>query len=662
MKRKTSNLLSNLGGGSSFSFLSGLGLIMLVSLVRVAGFLESMELQSLDLLLRLSPIEAPDERITIIGITDEDLQNLGTYPVPDSEFIDILESLEAYKPRVVGIDVFRDLPVGSPLQDADEVESSYDELTSLFKASPNIVAIDKIFGYQLSKPEGIPEDRAGFADALLDDDGFIRRSLLAHPNPTDPDDFRLSFTVRLAEQYLAMEGVSLENGIQDENAMRFGPVELFRVRSNSGGYINQDTGENPVVLLNFRNNPEPFNTLSLSQFRQGDFPEEWLKDRVVLIGMRADSAKDFVNSAGVISANPGKVTGVALQAHAVSQIIGAVLDGRPMLKTWMPHWEYLWIIVNGLLGMMLARGIRLARLENSKFLGIPIFIGIGVVSSLASYGLFLFGVWTPLVPALLAYSLTGSSGIFYRIYQREQHLISERVQIKVRLNERKRVIEQSYHTIHNGPLQTLKGLIRQTSSAQPNLSPEFLVHELKTMDAQLRNIYEFMEREYLTLDTQTYLTPNYAINLNNPLHELLHQVYQNKLEESSYYFDRIKIKIPDFSPMGDQPLSLANKEDIIRFLEEALCNIEQHAKDVTRLIVTCKQESSQNIIRIIDNGKGLPATTGLKRIGDGTKQANVLARRLAGRFSRQAHMPQGTLCELAWPVNSSLPWSRWFRF
>ena len=80
----------------------------------------------------------------------------------------------------------------------------------------------------------------------------------------------------------------------------------------------------------------------------------------------------------------------------------------------------------------------------------------------------------------------------------------------------------------------------------------------------------FMQREYLTLQTQIYVTRNYAIDLEGPLHELLYQVYRNRIQESSNYFDKVKIKITDFCPIDASFLSLEDKEDIIRFLEEAL--------------------------------------------------------------------------------------------
>ncbi len=187
-----------------------------------------------------------------------------------------------------------------------------------------------------------------------------------------------------------------------------------------------------------------------------------------------------------------------------------------------------------------------------------------------------------------------------------------------------------------------------------------------------------MQREYLTLQTRIYVTRNYAIDLEGPLHELLYQVYRNRIQESSSYFDRVKIKITDFCPIDASFLSLEDKEDIIRFLEEALCNVEQHSIRTTRLAVTCKQEQNDCIVQVFDNGlsrsennsmneaeliKFYPESnkSGSSMRGRGTRQAQALARRLGGRFARRPQTPKGTVCWLIWPVRPLSPWRLWQR-
>lgn len=671
-RERALNFLSALGGGS-FSLLFGsLSVVALICAARILGLWEGIELQTLDLLLRYRPLEAVDERITIVEVTDADLQALGTYPVPDDVMVRLLETLTRSNPSVIGLDIFRDLPVANPTADVQSAKLAHDSLISLLATTSDVVVIEKILDPPVSAPMGVPSENVGFADALLDSDGFVRRSLLASPSDANPEDYHLSFTIQVAAKYLERRGYELENGVIDPAAMRFGQTELFRVREDSGGYWHQDTGGNPVVLLNFRQHPMPFRRISLMQLLSEEFEADWIKDRVVLVGMTAVSTKDYVNSAaliapsrgGQLSHNPGLVPGVEFQAHAIGQILSAVLDGRPILRPWTSDWEYVWIIACGLAGLGL---VHLRRPVSTVAIA---FILLGGVPLLLPASLILKGVWIPVFPAWLGYTLTGGSVLVYRLHQYEQGR-------KIRFQARQQILERSYNAIHNGPLQTLKSLIRQVSSqenSQVGTNGSELhqwIGELNKVDSELRSIYEFMQREYLqkeisARESQIYLTQNYVIDLTGPLHELLHQVYQNKLQESATYFETVKVKISDFCPMDDARLNTALKENILRFFEEALCNVEQHAVGVTRLQVICKQVDNENVIRVVDNGRFADGAVGdvveseaaMKRAvskrggkgGDGSRQANSLARRLGGQFSRHVNGLRGTVCEIVWPI------------
>jgi CHASE2 domain-containing sensor protein len=645
--------LKQLGGGSSSLLFGGAGMTLMVCLARMIGILEGIELQTLDFLLKWRSLQPVDERITILEFTDADIQALGTYPVPDSVIHKLLEDLQVYQPRVIGLDIFRDIPVPDPTEeDLEAAQEANQDLLLLLQDSANIVSIERIFPPSVQAPPGVPPENVGFADALLDRDGFVRRSLLGSLSPRDQQ-YRLSLTIQLASKYLAVEGFELDNGIHDPNAMRFGHKELFRVKSNSGGYINQDTANNPVVLINFRNNPEPFNQLTWSEFIAGDFSEDWLRDRLILISMNASSTKDYVNSAAIPSSNPGLVPGVKLQAHAVSQIISAVLDDRPILKTWNAQWEYLSIVVAGVFGILFVHVRRSAIITALLFIILissPFFMG---------YLLVFLGIWMPVFPVWAALSLSGSSAVIYRVYRHEQ--VRE-----IQLRERQRIIRQSYNMIHNRPLQTLKVLMRKATSEQKELSPQDFHGDLKNLDGELRDIYEFMEKESFVLEANVYLRQGKTADLDLPLHEVLHQIYRDKLNESAHFFDTIKIKIVDFCFVPSERLSLEEKENIIRFLEEALCNVEQHAKGVTRLTVACKQIGDQVVVQVVDNGersyRGMSTNGALN--GRGTRQANELALQLGGEFIRKPHPAKGTICELSWPIFSPSIWKlglRWLQ-
>jgi CHASE2 domain-containing sensor protein len=604
--------------------LPGIAVLGLVIIARLTGSLQSLEWLALDSFLRLRPSEPIDERIVIVGINEADIRSVGAYPIPDQEIAGLLRKLQTYKPRTIGLDIFRDLPV----------QPGHAELVATFKNIKNIIALEKVLPDQIAPPPGLPPEQVGFADALLDADGHLRRSLLGTPTHQG---YKFSLSLRLAEAYLSTEGVTLENGIRDRNAMRFGEIELPRFKPNSGGYVRADAG-GVQVLLNFRSGREQFRTLSLNDIKTGKLNPIWVRDRIVIIGITSPGV-DIVNSSTISDANPGpgQVYGVEIQAHAVSQIVNAVLEQRPLLRVWSDGWEYLWILAWGLLGICLGR-LTQSPLRNLLSLGMG---SIGLVG--LGYTLLILGWWVPLAPAMLVLVLNGVGLTAFYQYDR---LMSSRI------NERQLIIERTFDTIHNGPLQTLARLLRR--AREQDLQPNQLLLELEHLNHELRTVYESVQRETLTQEDSLYLGSGLEVDLQAPIHEVLYQVYSNTLERDFPCFKTLKIKVRTFEPIDHRYLSIEQKRGLCRFLEEALCNVGKHAKGVTRLCVTCTQKSGWYIFRITDNGLSICSNSE----GRGTQQARNLSRQLRGRFQRSPLSPQGTMCELTWPVGAKF----WFSF
>jgi len=602
--------------------LPGIAVILLVIILRLIGSMQSLEWLAFDSFLSQRPQEPMEERIVIVGINEDDIRSVGAYPIPDREIAVILRKLHSLEPRVIGIDIFKDLPV----------EPGHRELISVFKEIKNLIAIEKVLPDKIASPPALPPEQVGFADQITDTDGKLRRSLLLMT--TAHQAYKTSLSLCLAIAYLAHEGISLENGIRDRAALRFGNIELPRFFSNSGGYVHTDAG-GIQTLLNFRSGRERFRTITLDDIKTGNFDPNWIRDRIVIIGMTAPSVKDFITTSAMTSTKPaaGRVYGVEIQAHAVSQIISAVLDSRPLLKTWSDLWEYLWIIGWGILG------IGLARLTKSPFRN---FLAVGIASTsliLMSYLLLIWGWWIPVTPAMLALALNGVG--LTALYQYDQALQSK-------INARQVIIERTFETIHNGPLQTLaKTLksVREQSLPPKELLPE-LEKELEKLNHELRGIYEYLQREPLTQDHSLYLGRGLELNLQDPIREVLYQVYSHTLERDFPCFKTLRVKVRSFDVIDDRHLSLEQKQGLCRFLEEALCNVGKHAMGVTKLEVICSYKEGWYTFSIIDNGSGINSSTE----GRGTQQFKHLARQLKGNFRRSPVSPHGTLCELSWPA------------
>ncbi|NEQ42327.1 MAG: CHASE2 domain-containing protein [Leptolyngbya sp. SIOISBB] len=613
----------------------GLTVIGLMVVLRLLGVFQGIEWKALDSFLRWRPAEPTSDRLLIVGINEADIQQIGTYPIPDGVLAALITELQQHQPRAIGLDLFRDLPI----------EPGSTQLNQLMAASPQLFGIEKIISSPVLPPPALPPEQVGFNDFALDDDGFVRRAFMgAFPPPLhpEPDRFRLSFPLLLAEAYLAEADLSIENGRRNPENMRFGDTELSRFQPDTGGYVGADAS-GVQMLINTRSGRSPFTVVSLSAVLAGEVEAALIRDRVVLIGVTSLSQKDLVNSGAVNTFNPGLVYGVEMHAHITSQVLSAVLDDRPAINVWPDPWEYLWIIGWGAIGMALV-GI-IAR--PAWYLLTVGLVGLGLFAT--SYlVLWLGGWWLPVMPTLVAFTLNGL--VLPGFYLYDQTLRS-------RIAARQRVIEETYDAIHNGPLQSLALLLKQKADLDPTVQSQ-----LADLNQELRTVYNRLQQESLPAAEQLHLGGGKVVDLRDALHEVLYEVYVATLKRDFPGFASLKFQVVKFEPMQEAGLPGDDRRSLCRLLEEMLCNVGKHAVGAKRLTIACYATETDNIIRVEDNGKGAAApnasapnaATG----GRGTQQAQDLAQRLGGTYQRQL-TPKGTSCELRWPTRR--PRFRWLR-
>jgi CHASE2 domain-containing sensor protein len=102
-----------------------------VIVLRWFGFLQVWEWAAFDNFVRWRPAEPTDSRIVIVEIKEADLQKYG-YPISDAVLAQLLQKLQAGKPQVIGLDVYRDLPT----------QPGNAELLKTFKTIPNLIGIE----------------------------------------------------------------------------------------------------------------------------------------------------------------------------------------------------------------------------------------------------------------------------------------------------------------------------------------------------------------------------------------------------------------------------------------------------------------------------------------------------------------------------------------
>lgn len=270
-------------------------------------------------------------------------------------------------------------------------------------------------------------------------------------------------------------------------------------------------------------------------------------------------------------------------------------------------------------------------------------IGLGLV--ILSLGLLWWGGWwVPVVPLLIGFVINGC--LLPGFYFYDQTLRS-------RIDERQRVIEETYDAIHNGPLQMLALLLREKDTLEPTVGTR-----LENLNRELRQVYERLLQESRPQGELLQIGDQF-ISLDMPLHQALYKVYDETLKRDFPGFGSIQFQVVEFEPLQAEGLSVDEKRSLCRFLEEAICNVGKHALEVKQLTVMCLATKTENLIRVEDDGKAEVAAlkepntfSEQKSKGRGTQQARILARRLRGTFRRSSDQT-GTACELRWPLSGA---------
>lgn len=371
--------------------------------VRHLGILQPLELVAYDHLMRLRSKETqPDPRILVITITEQDIRQQNRWPFPDRVFAQLLQKLQSMEPAVIGLDVYRDIPI----------EPGHEELIAQFK-QPNVIAIQNIDSLTgTPAPPSVPEEQVGFNDLPLDPDSVVRRNLLFAEN--DENIALYSFALRIALVYLEQQGILPQESQNPPDYLQLGQAVFVQLQENSGGYRGIEA-DGYQTLLNFRHPDRLARQISLNQVLSGRLDPSWVKDKIVMIGSTAPSLKDtFITPySPTFKANP-KVPGVLVHAQIASQILDATTGKRPLFWFWSESVEMLWIV-----GWIAIGGIVGRKTYH------PVALSIGVATGLAActgacFYLFTRGGWVPLASPSLGFVLTAGMVVSTRAYHAHQ--------------------------------------------------------------------------------------------------------------------------------------------------------------------------------------------------------------------------------------------------
>ncbi len=387
--------------------------------IRHQGWLETWELNAYDWVMR-SRLQSTqlykDDRLLVIKITEEDIeyqkaQNMefqGRATLSEDALEQTLQYLQQNQARIIGLDIYRNFPASSNNSNLAQFLRDFHNLFVICKRETK-----EALG--IGFPPEVEENRVTFSNVLRDKDDIVRRHLLTldlAPDSLCPT--YQSFSIVLAENYLSQENIHLQQVSDDR--VQLGPVTFDLSNMLIGAYQDSEYYSGGYqMMLNYSIHKgsltDIVDSVPLRDILENRVPQNFIQDRIVLIGTTAESAKDYWIVPYSKASQNQQIPGIFLHAQMISQILSAVLDGRPFIRPLPQGIEFLWIGLWSVIGSVLgwyARTSKVAMLAIS----IALFILVAIHAIAFSTGL-----WISLIPPAL--TLAGTL-ILVNLYCKKQ--------------------------------------------------------------------------------------------------------------------------------------------------------------------------------------------------------------------------------------------------
>ncbi|MGD9295437.1 MAG: CHASE2 domain-containing protein [Roseobacter sp.] len=362
----------------AIAFFVGLISGLSVFALRAAGALQAWELSQYDLVTTLLAENSLVPDVVLLALTDADLARWG-WPVPDGEIASITTAALKGGAGAVGLDIYRDVPVGAGRAALLEI-----------LADPRVVTISRLPSAEavgIEAPDGL---KTGFSDIPIDPDGVARRALLL---VNTNEGIALSFPMQLAMTFMGQGG--LQTSPQDPHVLALGAMAVPPLPAVFGPYRRLDNAGYQIMTRHVNALPiaahiSPDDLLSGSADVAG---------KVVMIALTSHAVKDYFSTPLNRRTGADFAFGGEVHAAITQQLIGHMSEELAPLRAMgsMPALA---------LGLAAAfAGALLASFMPVTFLSIVLGIVVAVLLVLSLSALQTMSVLAPVVPVTLAWSV-----------------------------------------------------------------------------------------------------------------------------------------------------------------------------------------------------------------------------------------------------------------
>jgi adenylate cyclase len=445
----------------------GIGIALAVIGLQETGVFQGIELALLDREFRLRPLENKTVPIVIVTISEADLVGLNQFPISDQTLSRVIERLKQENPTVIGLNLYRDLPV----------EPGYEDLLQTFRSTPNLIGVKKYVKDSAGRgvrPPPILRDRdqVAFNDLVGDIDGKIRRHLLSVQTNGQTE---LSLGTQLALTYLKTSGITPQRNAKGE--LQLGRATYSALSRNAGGYAQMKL-DGFQLLSNYLKITDGIAKISIQDVLNGRIPPGLLRDRIVVIGSTSESSRGDRFLVPYTTDVHTVWFGAEIHANLAAQLISGALDGRTMLQCLPEALEWAWILLWAGVGTLLGWGIQSLR----SLIWIPLAIGI---LWMTAHGLFLGGWWILIVSPFMAFLAAGLTSRGYWVWYTLKQ-VNQSLELKVL--ERTQELQRQ-----NLDLEQAK-LAADTANQAKSLFLASMNHELRTPLTSILGFSELLKR------------------------------------------------------------------------------------------------------------------------------------------------------------------------
>ena len=289
-----------------------------IILARGHGWLHAFELLIYDALRVSWAGHQLSNRVLLVGGNEDDIADFD-WPLRDGELADLLERIASWKPRVIGVDIYRDKPKPPGTERLRAVLARHKEIVWAFKLKEG----EK---HAIQPPEVLRgTDRAVLADFIPDAGNVIRRALLyaGDANYT-------AMGMELGLRYLAAEQIKPAPAPGDD--IRLGRALLSPLDDKRGPYTRLDSS-GYQVLLDYHGGPNPFPLKTIGDIMRSDEAAPLIAGRAVIVGVMSESVKDSFSTPFNTGFNSeDQMNGLVVNAHIADQLIREALDSAVILR------------------------------------------------------------------------------------------------------------------------------------------------------------------------------------------------------------------------------------------------------------------------------------------------------------------------------------------